>query len=298
MVKPKTVHILTTNCEFPTNNHLYNAFNTLGYEVTFVDPYRQTYQLELPVEHEIPELVFNRCGGLMFDDIDIVLCLLYQQKGSFIINPPEIVPIFRNKDQQLLHLKALNLPLIPTVIQRSQYLEDELIDYLEAAIGTNSASSRQRYILKNIRGQGGKGVIRVNSRESLMDIIQTRHLMGDQRYIIQPFFNVVKEFRTFYADTEPICALEKSSEKPNQKLNLANANFKQIELEELPLAIQSHHKKLGAIPLFFYSVDWIQTTDGNFYLLEVNTFPGIDGLKDRHHIAASIVVNSRKYINL
>lgn len=294
MVKPKSVHILTTNCEFPTNNHLYNAFTTLDYEVTFVDPYSHTYRLELPEDYEIPELVINRCGGLKFDDIDIVLCLLYQQRGAFVINPPQTVPIFRNKDQQLLHLKAYNLPLIPTVIQRSKYFDENLMSYLEGQI--QSGTNKNKYILKNIRGQGGKGVIRINGRESLEDIVQTRFLMGDQRYLLQPFYPVKKEYRLFYADDQPICALEKTAEQANQKLNLANAHFNQIELEELPSEIKKHQSTMGKLPLFFYSVDWILTDTDQYFLLETNTFPGIDGLRDRHDLAANIIVNSRKYI--
>lgn len=292
MVKPNTIHILTTNVEFPTNNHLYLALTALNYEVTFVDPYRQTYLLDMPPCDEIPELVLNRCTGIQFDDIDLVLSRQYQEQNSFVINPPDSVPIFRNKDQQLLYIKQKGLPIIPTVIQRSEIIDDESIKYLD------SFQSTEQYILKNIRGQGGKGVIRLNSRESLYDLVQTRHLMHDQRYLIQPFLQLKKEFRVYYAGTEAICAIEKTSTSENGKFNLASAEFEDIALDKLPKQIKKSHKTVGDFPLFFYCVDWVLADDGEIYLLEVNTVPGINGLQNKNDLVAAIMTNSRNHVKL
>jgi glutathione synthase/RimK-type ligase-like ATP-grasp enzyme len=297
VVKTNTVHILTRNHEFPTNIHLKESFNTLDHEVDFINPYTSSFSIESAHQNDVPEIVINRCGGLGFDDTDLALCHTFQAKGSFVINSPNLIPSYRNKDQQLAMLADLGLPIVPTIINRDETISDSNIEYLEQQL--ERVESKDRYILKNIRGQAGKGVIRVRGRESLRDLTHTRQLMNDQRYIVQPFFPVAKEFRIFFAGNMPIAALEKTTSEQDQKLNLANANFTQTPLDSLPSEICSHIQTLSELPLFFYCADWIMTSDqhgGHFYLLEVNTFPGIDGLEARHQLVVDLLTSYRNHV--
>lgn len=300
MVKRNSVLILTTNPDFPTNNHLEKAFNSSGYTVSFKNPYLGPCRIDNIPEQEAPEIVLNRCGGLYFDDLDLTYCRLYQSHGSVIINSPDSIGMFRNKDQQLAYLNGLQLPLIPSLMVRSEGLNQESLNFLNNDLkGLSDATLKERYILKNSRGQGGKGVIRVNGVQCLRDLVETRSLMGDQRYLIQPMLPIEKEYRIYFADSDPIHALTKSNNS-GEKHNLANSEFQDIQLTDLPKEITQHQERLSQLPLFFYCVDWIQTSAQHgeqFYLLEVNTFPGVEGVQERDKLLQKLTLSIRNYVN-
>lgn len=295
MLKPNTLTILTTNRKFPTNNHLFNAFSELGYQVNFINPYE--FDLHMQGDHiEPPQAIINRCGGLYFDDHDLLMAQKFEDEGSYVLNSPKNVMTFRNKDSQILELAKLTLPTVPTITSRSGKISSEDFIKLEAAL--SGLENTQRYIVKNIRGQGGKGVIRVFSRETLNDLIETRKLMNDSRLIIQPFFPLESEYRVYFVDDSPIAALTKNARHQDQKLNLAGSQFQDIELEKLPEQVHSHFSILASIPLNFYSVDFIQTSkelDSQCFLLEINTFPGMDGLVDKSKLVAAIDLSIRNH---
>lgn len=213
--------------------------------------------------------VFNFTPSCSYDDIDLRLQEQMETGGVKSLNSAQGLGILRDKQSQLFHLSRYHFNLLPSVIIRGDDLSSIDFDFL----------GEGPYVLKAARGLKGKGVLKVESREALQSLLTWHKTLGDQRYILQPFLESLKEWRIYLFNKCDLTLLEKTKKNGEFLGNYENL----LEVSERPLDLLPQ-KLLEQIKQFtrdynlnFVAADFLQTPEG-YVLLEINGSPGLKTL--------------------
>lgn len=231
-------------------------------------------------------LILNRISGVRYDDFDLTYLMAHKLKQSKISNPLNSILTFRNKDSQLLRLSTLNLPIIPTIIFRGEInsaVKKELM----------KLNQKELYVLKTVRGNRGIGVSNIVGISSLFSVLETFHAMKDQRFLIQKFINIKKEYRVLLTRNKILGILEKNPTQIDFRRNSSRSEFKLCKrlpqnLENLLLL------KMTDLDLDYAGIDLYIDENDHFGIIEVNIVPGFEAMEERLkiNIAREIIIES------
>lgn len=245
----------------------------------------ESIQLDTPLE-ATNALILNRLSGVRYDDYDLVYLKAHTLKNSKISNPLNSISDFRNKDSQLLKLKACHLPIIPSITFRGDLnttIKNQLI----------KLTKDELYVLKTIRGNKGIGVSQINGTSSLFGLLETFSAIKDQRFIIQKFVKIKNEYRVLLTRDKILGILEKKSAKNDFRRNSSRSEFKICKhlpqnFEQLLLS------KMTELDLDYAGIDLYIDEKNHFGIIEVNIVPGFEAMEKllNINIAREIIISN------
>lgn len=257
--------VSSLNPELFTTKRLMGEATKLKHSALYINP----YQFQVPLKSQkMGGLYFHRTTGTNYDDFDLVVTKHHADMGMTVTNPIEALSLFRTKDSQSLFFNFHKIPSIKTMLYRGVLTE-------EMKQSLSDLSKNGKYILKMSRGNQGIGVNFLESKKSLMSILETFHAMRDQRFMIQPFVEHTREWRLFIVRGEVLACIEKkiSSEdfRGNSKRSTAKY-LKKIPAEIESIALHAFSKS----HLHYAGIDLLETKDKKILVLEVNAIPGFE----------------------
>lgn len=190
--------------------------------------------------------------------------------------------------------EALKRFSIPTVVIKGNTKQDSLnaLKILKEKIAKhkNRTDFSEEVVLKNRFGAGGLNVYKFKSdnTEEISSLIKNHRSVS---FIIQPFVKFDKGFffnnssrsadiRLIFLGRKIVQTYVRIAEKGNFICNEhAGGLLKYISKIEIPLKVREVSKRIADSLNYEYSLfalDFIISNDGNIYLLEANTKPGLD----------------------
>lgn len=207
-------------------------------------------------------LALVRSSGIYQSDKDLEF--LGPFKGT-ILNPLKALKLCRQKSTQYHFLQQHHFGHLPWMDLGQVSLEGAQ-EWIRKQEG--------RILVKPDKGQGGWG-IEVLGREDFILWWKKQKAREDLDYLIQPYLEETQEYRVFFIKEELFTLLRKSSQ--GMTANFRQEGKAQIAAlphylrEELLRLIKSSGVQYGAIDLL--------VKDQRYYILEINTVPGIEQLE-------------------
>lgn len=202
-------------------------------------------------------VVTNRNAGILHK--------MLADHGVFCINSPKSVRTASNKFSAYINFvnNDINTP-------KTCLVSD--IEYIDDAI--KEVGNKFPVILKFTEGHGGKGVMKLESRESLISVIQA--LRSDEEnsveLILQEYKKIKDDRRILVLNNKVVAAARrikmKNDFRTNASLGAEVEPYKPTK-EEIDLAI----KTAKSVDCYYCGVDIIKS-DGEYFVLEVNPSPG------------------------
>lgn len=257
--------VASTDIELFTTKRLLQEAKKLKYSTGHINPYRFHIPQTAPL---LKGLYFNRTSGTSYDDFDLAVARYHQIAGMKLSTPLENISTFRSKDMQSLFFREHSLPAINTLTYRGT-----LTNALQVEL--ENLSKDEKYILKMSRGNQGIGVNLLESKKSLLSVLETFHALKDQKFLIQPFISHQKEWRVFIIKGEIIACIEKkiaaSDFRGNSKRSSAKA-LKKIPAQLEALALNAFSKS----QLLYAGIDILECPKEGLKILEINCVPGFE----------------------
>lgn len=194
-----------------------------------------------------------------------ILHSMLSDHGIFCINSPSSVKTASNKFNSYINFVNDKVPTPKTCLVSD-------IEYIDKAV--EEVGGKFPLVLKVTEGHGGKGVMKIDSRESLVSVIQA--MRGDDEssveLILQELKKIKDDRRILVLNGKAIAASKRKKMagdfRTNVSLGSAVEAYNPTE-EEIELAI----KAAKSVDCFYCGVDVIQS-NGKYYVLEVNPSPG------------------------
>ena len=287
-VKNKTVKEIVVLSESPdqySTKRLLTEAQKLKFICQWINPY-QFFIDHNSKEPKYQSFIFHRTSGTRYDDYDLVVSQHLLNQNQIITNPLEAIKVFRQKDQQATFFAQNKLNFIASLSYRGELTEEFWNNIFKL-------SKKEKYILKMNRGNQGIGVNYIEGKKSLKSILETFHAIKDQRFIIQPFIEHIKEWRVFIIRGEVYAAIEKTiNEKVDFRGNSKRSSGKLIkklppDLEQLAL-IGFKHSKLD-----YAGIDILEDSKEEYLILEINAIPGFKQVEElsKLNIAKELIAN-------
>lgn len=256
------VHIWTQAAQAYTNQRLLSEGRSLGLKMHLEDT-RST-----PPRPRPGSILFLRSTGLDYLDHDISLAQAWQQKGLiFPANSLALHERLRDKFISYRCLKELGISTPPTYL-----LDDpELLSQLK--------ETKQGLVVKPRRSNQGKGLFILDSLRSLKTVAKAWEDLGDTRFVVQPRLTKKREWRVLSLPHQPLLWILRSPKEADEFLG--NRSFSQESLfkaqQESATRDLDIHLTKQLSGLNYWGADIIETSDGDFFTLEVNPSPGLQG---------------------
>lgn len=228
-----------------------------------------TVSIDLSLMNET--LVMPRTSGVLFDDWDLSLLEEMILQGATSTHSPSGIAILRDKDRQFLHLTRNKINCVPTLIHRGPLEMNNLMAFCDS----------KKWVLKSNRGNKGIGHKLLSSIE-LLDLWKMARKRNDQRYIIQPFYENIKEQRLLVIGTNQFLLTKKTGDswKKNASTSLfCAATPTNEQARELQLICEKIKSSVG---LHCFAIDlFVVNKKENIYeVLEVNAHPGMSAASE------------------
>lgn len=215
-----------------------------------------------------------------------VLHSMLSDHGIFCINSPTSVKTSSNKFNSYINFINDKIPTPKTCLVSD-------IDYIDKAI--EEVGGKFPLVLKFTEGHGGKGVMKLDSRESLVSVIQAIRSDNENpvELILQELKNIKDDKRILVLNGKAIAASKRKKLAGDFRTNVSLGS--DVEpynptSEEAKLA----EKAAQSVGCYFCGVDIIKS-NGKLYVLEVNSSPGS---KSRYFdIEKKKVITGTKLIN-
>lgn len=273
--------------ESPTAMRLIQEAKALKRPLEFFSP-RQS--LSLPSE---PSVLINRFTALEYNDDDLTTAINWSasSKNHYVHNDPVVTLSLRDKYRQFETLTQHGLPCIETyqlklIPPLDQYPED------------------QKFVVKPLRSNGGRGLILINGKESLFSLQQALHDLKDERFVVQPRIRKQREFRLFawgHRGEKDFLWIERMPlHKKEYRGNRSYTEEKLLSDSEISSAMLRLQKDIDtSFPsLLYWGADVVESVDEqgiiSWGLFELNTSPGIIGPESlsKRNIASELIVLS------
>jgi RimK family alpha-L-glutamate ligase len=223
-------------------------------------------KLKSKIELE-PENTVVIIRGSVIHDQNVSSFLTYlESKGVFIINNKDSINLCANKYNTTVKLMTGGIPVPRTSLINK-------IDDLEEAL--EKIGSQFPIIVKTLRGSAGIGVSRIDSKESLIGVLQSLWKHRAQ-LLIQEFLKSDFDVRTIVLDGKVISVMRRNKIKGDFRSNFSLGGIVEpykLSKEEERIVLDS--AKLAGT--FFCGVDHM-VVDGKPYVIEVNSSPGSKGM--------------------
>lgn len=191
--------------------------------------------------------------------------------GVPCINPAETLQRGFDKLSMYAEMKAAGLPVIPA----------------EMAVGMHSVQLLQPKmpcVLKVGNHHGGLGKARATTAEQWQDLADLAAIVPDYS-VVEPFINYTADVRCMIVGDRVWC-LRRDNE--DWKVNRGIAT---PVLVETPAALEQWTRNACQhLKAFILGLDFIQTPEGEWLLLECNDVPGLEGFPDvvRQDVASGL----------
>lgn len=218
----------------------------------------------------LPDVIIPRTGS---GSTYFVLALLrhFEKLGVMVLNSADSVLLAKDKLQSLQFLASANLPIPKTML--AKFPVSPLI--IEKEFGFP-------FVMKKLSGSGGKGVVLIKDHQQLEDMLgmldDTRK--HDHGLIFQEFIenSSGRDLRVIVVGGRAIGAMLRTAKEGDFKANFSAGGS--VETYELTaeiewLAVES----ANALGLGLAGVDILFGKDGQYYICEVNSNPGIVGFE-------------------
>jgi len=247
------------------------------------------------------------------------LKLLTSSKSVYLFNNKKIKDIFQNKINTYKHFKEFTIPSveITNISKRKIVLAKIKLDKLLKK-HRYRADFNDSYIVKDKTGAGGYKIYKVDfDKFGFKEIM--KHYESDKKkkeilsYVVQPFINCNKGFnfgkyhgfidlRLILLNHEIVQTYIRIARKGDFKCNEhQGGNLVYMPIKTIPkdvlMMTRKIIKKLAAklnLKHSLYSLDFIRSNNGNLYLIEGNSSPGIDW----NHGKKVNEIKSKELINL
>lgn len=166
-----------------------------------------------------------------------------------------------------------------------QYLEFSSIDEILSAV---LELYRFPIVVKPNRGSKGRGVVAASNRADLKqaftNIFDIRSRYFDYAAVVQPWLDITQEYRIIYVDGHLVLAYEKPRVNILDGIGVAEKRWvggrsRVIEDRSLLAKLDGVCQKIfSSLGIRFCGIDLICDANGQLYLLEINSSPGIEHL--------------------
>lgn len=270
------------------------AYN-LGLETKHLDIYESSHWREN--DRSSSTVVFNRYSGIQYDDYDLQLCQSWNNLGTLILNPIQELQTFRDKLSTHILLNNLEVNCIPTRAIRGLSSREEIESIVD--FGGSSEFVDNEFIIKPTRSNKGLGMSLCRGIDSLYTQLESYYHFKDQRFIIQPRVNGIREYRLFFIGQKIVGAFEKHSKRQDEfRLNAQRSECFAISPEDLSEELVTFFKVIRRnTNLFYGGIDILETQDQH-YLLEVNPCPGFEMLEKVCEVNIAKELISRVHQNI
>lgn len=279
--------ILSENNSLHSVKRLLEEAVNLNITAESINIYKKSYLNE---DIKTPDqIILGRHSGVRFDDYDLLFMKKKLLSGALVENNPDRALIFRQKCSQHLFFQEHNIPHIDTLILRGLFTRSELLKTIDKEF-TDLSWDRQSYLAKMSRGNQGKGITLLKGIDSLNSYNETFHALKDQRYIIQPYLNIQKEYRILVINNQIQGALEKEKQD-DFRANSNRCESRFISKESMPEDLINLTKKcIKSSKLFYCGID-VALINGRYKVLEINCCPGFEDFerKSKQNIALTIL---------
>ncbi len=244
---------------------------------------------------KIPEIGF---ANLIFDKFSPTTKnrktkrdLLFSSNKVKPFNNPYLFNLCFDKQQTYEVLKSFSIPTVTikdstrkSVIKAQKLLKEKIASH------KNKSDFSQQLVMKDRFGAGGVNVYKFghNQLEKITALVKKHKSIS---FIIQPFVKFDKGFkvqnsymstdiRLIYLGKKIVQTYIRMAKKGDFRCNEhAGGLLKYIPGNEVPGEITAISKRIAAIlnkKSSLFALDFIISNDGNIYLLEANTGPGLD----------------------
>ncbi len=215
-----------------------------------------------------PENTIVVIRGSVIHDNSISSFLTYlESKGVFVINSKDSISLCANKYNTTVKLKVGGVPVPRTsLVSNSKEIEEAL----------RKIGGQFPVIVKTLRGSAGIGVSRIDSKESLVGVLQSLWKHRAQ-LLLQEFLDCDFDVRTIVLDGKIISSMKRSKIDGDFRSNYSlggNVEPYSLSKEEEKIVLDSA-KVCGA---FFCGVDHM-VVNGKPLVIEVNVSPGSKGME-------------------
>lgn len=203
------------------------------------------------------------------DKVSEAFVKLMKQKKIPVINDPEAI---RNCSDKYTTATLLENNNVST--PRFSLVPDEnSIDYALKKIG-----GKFPIVVKTInRGLTGKGVIKVDNKETLLSVLQALWLENPAEIIFQEYFEIDGDIRTFIINGEIISAMKRKKMKGDFRSNAS------LGADVIPYTLNEDEKKITLAANKAMGTDYCGVDHflykGKPYIIEVNGCPGFKALE-------------------
>lgn len=250
--------VLAKNRETYFINRLISEVGYSGLE--FLNPWELSLE-QLQNKHIGPVLV--RTSGVYGDNKDLEV-LEKEFSHNIVLNSRSSLLICRRKSSQFSLFNQKSIPILPWLhLSQSNWsdIENFILD------------QKGDFLIKPDRGQGGRGI----QKFSKFEFKNWLECSTDLDFILQPFVPDFFEYRIFFIRNSFRVTLRRFKVGNGLAANFTQEGSAEIvqtpkEINELlDLILEEIEIHYGAIDVIFFK--------GQFYVLEVNSVPGIEQIE-------------------
>jgi ribosomal protein S6--L-glutamate ligase len=215
-------------------------------------------------------VVITRAGAIE-DEAGLSLISAFQNSGAFMLNTRSSMLTCDNKLTSALLFEKFNIPTPKTAFISNEKNIDSAIKII---------GNKFPMIVKTLTGTQGIGVVKVDSYDSLVSVVQAL-FKHDAELLIQEYMPTDSDVRTFVVDNKIFACtrrVKKSGEFRSNVHRGAVAEPYKLSDEEIEIVLRTAR----ASKAYLVGVDHIIFKD-KIYVLEVNGSPGTGADYEGYH---------------
>jgi ribosomal protein S6--L-glutamate ligase len=215
-------------------------------------------------------VVITRAGAIE-DEAGLSLISAFQNSGAFMLNTRSSMLTCDNKLTSALLFEKFNIPTPKTAFISNEKNIDSAIKII---------GNKFPMIVKTLTGTQGIGVVKVDSYDSLVSVVQAL-FKHDAELLIQEYMPTDSDVRTFVVDNKIFACtrrVKKSGEFRSNVHRGAIAEPYKLSDEEIEIVLRTAR----ASKAYLVGVDHIIFKD-KIYVLEVNGSPGTGADYEGYH---------------
>ena len=202
-------------------------------------------------------------GSVLTNHSGVGILSVLQDTDMFTVNKISSLELCSNKFATAIALERGNVDSPRTALVANE----DAIDIAMKKIG-----DKFPVVLKTITGAEGIGVSLIDSRDSLLGVLQSLWKFNAE-LILQEYFKIDHDIRTIILDGQVVASVKRIKGSGDFRTNKALGN----DTEPYELSEEEEQLVLKAAKIsgcYWCGVDHIETEDGEYKVLEVNGSPG------------------------
>ena len=215
-------------------------------------------------------VVITRAGAIE-DEAGLSLISAFQNSGAFMLNTRSSMLTCDNKLTSALLFEKFNIPTPKTAfISNEKNLDNAL----------KLVGNKFPVIVKTLTGTQGIGVVKVDSYDSLVSVVQAL-FKHDAELLLQEYMPTDSDIRTFVVDNKIFACTKRVKKSGEFRSNVhrgAVAEPYKLSDEEIEIVLRTAR----ATKAYLVGVDHI-TYKGKIYVLEANGSPGTGADYEGYH---------------